>query len=199
MFSDPASSDLHLVRSQAVPRDDATARRVAARISPASGFVLYGVVYFLIGAGSIYVFALFLAVLGFAHLLDQVPIPSWALAVSAVAAGAPFALSWWPYLSWVKHRRADGRILGREGTLGEAAVVRCRRRRIQGWPFTIATIELRTPSGPCWAELSIGGHPDELCEGARLTVLTHPMVRHCGAFAINGRLTPAVKRASPPG
>lgn len=194
MFSGPGVDDLRLVQSQAVPRDDVVARRIAARVSPSGGFFLYGLLYFLGPAFAIYVAALLVAVFGFAHGLDQVPIPPWAVMVSVVGAGVPFALSWWPYGAWVRRRRADGWRLGREGMLQDAVVVRCSHRRAQGWPITSATVEFGPPGARQWAELSVGTHRAELREGASLTALVHPEGRCCGVFIVGGLLCPAVKR-----
>ena len=106
--------DLHALAAQPTPRSDEAAGHIARRIAPAWGFAVYGVPYafFAVMVGTAIAIAIALPLGALLHVSKPVLGP-----ISEGLMGVGFVVAWWPYVRWVRRRRAAARELGRTGVL----------------------------------------------------------------------------------
>lgn len=112
--------DLFQFESTTTPRPADVCDRFAARVTPAWGFAVYGVLYFFVA------FTMFALCLLPGYLLGAavgakgalwVDVLGWTLGL------AGFALAWWGFARWVKRKRRAALPLVRDGVLVDGSVV----------------------------------------------------------------------------
>lgn len=183
-------TELVRLREAPCPRDAKLCKLVAQRISPAWGFVAYGVLYFFFVPMLAFVGGLMGGMVALSSIVGK-PLPPWAAVFCIVLGVVGFVLGWWPFAVWVRRRRREGFRLGEQGVLTEGTVVVSFRGHVRGAPFTRATLAVEHDGKGYSVITSIGGHPTEFDKGRMVPVLLLPGSKYAAAFALSGRTTGA--------
>jgi hypothetical protein len=186
-------TELEVVRASEVPRAAEICRKLAARVRPALGFVVYGalILPFAVPAAGL---GPLLAMLYAGSLrFDVTPFPQYWLIPSYVVALTCATLPLIAFGRWVKRLRGEAFALVRDGELVDAKVTQARKMYARGGPLTSARVEL---PGGAEAALSVSGHPEALTEGAMLPGLARAGADVCLVF-LDGTAAPAKLRLNP--
>jgi hypothetical protein len=178
-------SDLDELRRASVPRPLPLCRRLSRRIDSVIGFVAYGMLWFFFACAIATV-----ALLGAIAVVGSPPSDAGKTFVWVAWSGA-FVGAWVLFGAWVRWRSSPARRLFRDGVFIEATVQVVHHLHMRSAPFTRATLRFLDGRHERTAELSIGGHPAQIVEGATLTVLFVRDYRYCAVFPIAGRAVPA--------
>jgi hypothetical protein len=185
-------SELDELRAAAIPRDEALCRRLAARLEPAWGFIVYAVLWFFVG-GTL----AFIPVVGFMVAVSATMTQPQREAASWVGVGftAVLLLSelgvWLLFARWARGRRRRAAGLFREGQFVEATVGSLNHVYLKGSQFTTARLSFTIDGKPASAVLSVGGHVTSIGSDGSVPVLVLPGYRYCATFALGGKMTPA--------
>jgi hypothetical protein len=187
-MSDDKATLERLQRAPA-PRDDELCRALAARIEPAWGFVVYGVLWMWLGLSLAFGLAAAFVLVGIriagdAHTHAAV---GPAYAVFGVAA----ALVVWTFGRWVRGRRARARALFRDGQFVDGAIERVDHIWLRGSQITRVKIGAAVDGTRGHAIASAAGH---LAAGGTVPILVLPGYRYCATF-LGGVVCPAAWRS----
>jgi len=188
----PLVTDLERVQGT---RDAAVVKLLSRRVEPTYGFVIYGVFYlffssFAAVAGGL-LGSLLCAGLGLAK--DTTPFD----AIVFVLTLAVWAVSWWPFVRWVRGKRDNARSLVREGFLCDAVVATSATDRAAQLAMKLAMGLAGTGTAVRWERVVFehrgkryaGVAPFDTSpgQGAACHVLFHPLAKYSLAFSPSGR------------
>jgi hypothetical protein len=180
-------TDLEAIRLASAPREDALVRRLAARIDSVGGFIAYGILWLF--AALIISQAALIGTLWFVQQILHSP--PWSATAVLVGWLLGFALAWWPFVAWVRRRRAAARRLFREGVMLEGTLLSVDFLTLKGAPFTRARFGFQHGGDRREATLSVAEHDHGLVAGGSIPVLFVGGYRYCAAFPSNGTTVPA--------
>ncbi|WP_437692164.1 hypothetical protein [Sorangium sp. So ce176] len=176
------------LRTQVTPRDLRIARRLARRLDPIGGFLLYGFLWIYVSV-AVAVFA--------ARAVGSVLSSTGSMALPL----ALFVLAYMVYPIWVWRRRRSARRLFRDGTFVDATVDKVRHSYMgRGrWraPVTLVNLQVTLDGKERYPGLSLFGHIERLERGDVLPVLSVPGYKHCAAFPGRGELVVAQQHFFP--
>ncbi len=109
------------LRAAPSPRPEHLQAQVARRIDGTTGFLLFGVLYFMLVANTLTLGATIGMIQLQLHVLPAWQGGSFAAAMVAVVV-IVFLASWIPFVLWMRRRRRPGRELARDGMIVEGAV-----------------------------------------------------------------------------
>lgn len=181
-------TDHGVLSTEATPRRSHTARRLARRLDPIGGFLLYGFLWIYVSV----------AVAVFAARAVGSALSSTG---SMVLPLALFVLAYMVFPVWVWRRIRSARRLFRDGTFVDAIVDKVRHSYMgRGrWrvPVTLVNLQVTVDGKERYPGMSLFGHIERIERGDVLPVLSVPGYKYCAAFPQRGELVVAQQHLFP--
>jgi hypothetical protein len=185
-------TDLDRVRGT---RDAAVVKLLSRRVEPTFGFVIYGVIYLFLSSFAAVAGGLLGALVcaGLGMTKDTTPFD---VIVFVLSIGV-WAVSWWPYVRWVRRKRDNARSLVREGVLCDAIVATSKTDRAAQLAMKLAMGLAGTGTTVRWERVvfehrghkyaGVAPFDSSPGQGAACHVLFHPLAKYSLAFSPSGR------------
>jgi hypothetical protein len=176
-------------------RDARLVQKLARRVEPTFGFVIYGVLYFFLsafgGVAAGLVGGLLCAGLGFGKGSTAQDV------IVLVFSLAGWIASWIPFVRWARRKRDNARSLVREGVICDGVVATSKTDRAAQIALKLAMAAAGTGTAVRWERFvfehrghkyaGVAPFDTSPAQGAPCHVLFHPLAKYSLAFSPSGR------------